>query len=102
MREKKHPQIEQVDLTDIMYALSEPARVEIVRQLAQADEPMSCGELNAGRPKSSMSHHFKILRDSGLIETRIDGKEHFNTLRLADVEKKFPGLLKSVLKHIAR
>jgi DNA-binding transcriptional ArsR family regulator len=82
-----------------MYALSDPARVEIVRRLARSGA-MTCNELNLNRPKSSMSHHFKILRDAGLIETRIEGKEHFNTLRTAELEKRFRGLLKSILRVI--
>ena len=102
MREKKHPKIDQVDLTDLMYALSDPARVEIVRMIAAAKRPLTCGELNADRPKSSMSHHFKILRDSGIVETRIEGKEHLNSLRTAEVEKKFPGILKAILKYIVK
>ena len=94
--------MEEVQLTDIMYALSDPARVEIVRMIASKGKPMTCGELDGDRPKSSMSHHFKILRDSGIVETLIDGKEHWNSLRTAEIEKKFPGILKSVLKHIAK
>lgn len=101
MREKKHPNIDQVELTDIMYALSDPARVEIIRMIHKAGQPMTCGELNCDRPKSSMSHHFKILRDSGIIETSIEGKEHLNSLRLTEVEKKFPGILKAILKYIS-
>lgn len=99
MRQIKHPRADQIELTDLMYALSDPARVEIVRRLARS-RAMTCNELNLDRPKSSMSHHFKILRDAGLVETRIEGKEHFNTLRTAELEKRFPGLLKSVLRVI--
>ena len=102
MREKKHPKIEDIELTDIMYALSDPARVEIVRTIAKAKRALTCTELNANRPKSSMSHHFKILRDCGVLETQIDGKEHLNTLRTAEVEKRFPGILKAILKYISR
>lgn len=102
MREKKHPKIEQVELTDLMYALSDPARLEIVRQIAKSGKALACGEINLDRPKSSMSHHFKILRDSGVIETRIDGKEHYNSLRSAELEKKFPGILKAVLKRLLK
>lgn len=101
MREWKHPKLEQVELTDVMHALSDPARVEIVRAIAEAGEALSCGVLTAGRPKSSMSHHFRILRASGLVETHIEGKEHLNSLRLAEVEKRFPGILKAVLKHLS-
>lgn len=100
MRLKKHPHVEQVELTDLMYALSDPARIEIVRRLARGTRAMRCCDLDLDRPKSSMSHHFKILREAGLVETRIEGKEHFNTLRTAELEKKFPGLLKSLLRAI--
>ena len=100
MREWKHPKLNQVELTDVMYALSDPARLEIIRMMAEAGHPLSCGVLTAGRPKSSMSHHFKILRASGLVETHIEGKEHLNSLRLAEVEKRFPGVLKAVLRFL--
>jgi DNA-binding transcriptional ArsR family regulator len=101
MRKPRHPSVEQLALTDLMYALADPARVEIVRKLAAAGRPMSCWELDLDRPKSSMSHHFKILRETGLIETVVVGKEHLNSLRLAELGKRFPGLLKSLLKAIA-
>jgi len=98
MRQIKHPTIEQVELTDIMYALADPTRLEIVILLAQAGKKLTCGEINLNRPKSSMSHHFKILRSAGLVETLIEGTEHMNSLRLEEVESKFPGVLSVVLK----
>lgn len=98
MRQIKHPTIEQVELTDIMYALADPTRLEIVILLAQAGKKLTCGEINLNRPKSSMSHHFKILRSAGLVETLIEGTEHMNSLRLEEVESKFPGVLSAVLK----
>jgi DNA-binding transcriptional ArsR family regulator len=98
MRQMKHPKIEEVDLIDILYALSDPTRVEIVLTLDQKGRAMTCGELVIDRPKSSMSHHFKILRGAGLVETLIKGTEHINSLRLAELEKRFPGVLKSILK----
>ncbi|MBF4989186.1 helix-turn-helix transcriptional regulator [Methylophilus sp. 14] len=97
MRQIKHPSIDQVELTDIMYALSEPTRLEIVGRLANAGRKLTCGELDLNRPKSSMSHHFKILRAAGLVETLIEGTEHMNALRIAEIEQKFPGVLQSVL-----
>jgi DNA-binding transcriptional ArsR family regulator len=100
MREMKIPRIEDVDITEIMYALSDPARVEIVRLIALADKPLTCGDLQLDRPKSSMSHHFKILRSSGIIKTDIEGKEHYNSLRLKELEKRFPGVLSSILKFL--
>lgn len=100
MRQIRHPNLAQIELTDLMYALSDPARTEIVRRLAKEGRSMTCGELDLDRPKSSMSHHFKILRDSGLVETLIEGKEHMNSLRTAEIEKRFPGFLKAVLRNL--
>lgn len=94
--------MDDVELTDVMYGLSDPARIEIVRKIAEAGEPLSCGVLTADRPKSSMSHHFKILRQSGLVKTHIEGKEHLNSLRLPEIEKRFPGVLKAILKNTKR
>jgi DNA-binding transcriptional ArsR family regulator len=96
----KNTPIDQVELTDIMYALSDPARLEIIKRLKNAGREMTCGELDLDRPKSSMSHHFKILRSAGLVYTEVSGKEHMNSLRLNELEKKFPGVLKSILKLI--
>jgi len=100
MRQIKHPNIDQVELTDIMYALSDPTRLEIVGRLANAGRKMTCGELDLNRPKSSMSHHFKILRAAGLVETLIEGTEHMNSLRVEEIEQKFPGILQSVLRAL--
>ncbi len=102
MRAIQQPKIEEVALSEVMYALSDPVRLEIVRQLATTNRPMTCGELVMGRPKSSMSHHFRILREAGLVKTVVDGKEHFNSLRSTDMEKHFPGVLKAVLKVICK
>lgn len=98
----KHPDMAQVELIDIMYALSDPARLEIVARLASEKRAMTCGELDLDRPKSSMSHHFKILRAAGLVRTIIEGTEHMNSLRLTEIEKRFPGVLRSILKGIGR
>ena len=99
MRQIQHPKLTQVKFTDVMHALSDPVRIEIVRNLAMGGDKC-CSELLGKRPKSSMSHHFKILRAAGLIESRAEGKEHRNTLRREDLEKRFPGLLDSVLRAI--
>ncbi|RYD19463.1 MAG: ArsR family transcriptional regulator [Verrucomicrobiaceae bacterium] len=102
MRNMKHPEMESVDLTELMYALSDPTRVEIVLTLALAGRAMTCGELDCDRPKSSMSHHFKILRGAGVVRTEIRGTEHINSLRLAELEKRFPGVMKAVLKVLKK
>jgi DNA-binding transcriptional ArsR family regulator len=96
MRPYKHPTAEQFTLERIFHALSDPARMEIVRYLSRV-EAATCGELDGGRPKSSMSHHFRILRDAGLVETIPAGTVHQNTLRRSEMNTRFPGLLDAIL-----
>lgn len=57
----------------------------------------TCNSLNGNRPKSSMSHHFSVLRESGLLRTRNDGTTHINTLRREEIAHLFPGLLAVIL-----
>ncbi|WP_341990660.1 helix-turn-helix domain-containing protein [Azorhizobium sp. AG788] len=96
MRMIQHPAIEDVALSQVLYALSDPVRLGVVRQLAQGGEA-TCSALDAGRPKSSMSHHFRVLREAGLVRTRTDGPAHMNELRRDELERRFPGLLTVVL-----
>jgi len=96
MRAFKHPPLQVLTLERVLYALSDPVRLEIVRCLAGVPEA-TCGELDGGRPKSSMSHHFRVLRDAGLVQTRSVGTTHLNALRADDLEGRFPGLLASIL-----
>lgn len=97
MRVIKHPAMHEVRVEQVLYALSDPVRLEIVQKLRQTDEA-SCGELDGGRPKSSMSHHFRVLRDAGIVWTRNEGTTHMNALRRAELDERFPGLLEAVLQ----
>jgi DNA-binding transcriptional ArsR family regulator len=99
MRIYSHPLTQAFVLERIFQALSDPVRLDIVRTLARM-KTASCGELDNGRPKSSMSHHYRILRESGLMRTDVAGTIHSNSLRRVDLEHRFPGLLKAVLKQI--
>ncbi|KIQ03426.1 ArsR family transcriptional regulator [Agrobacterium tumefaciens] len=96
MRAIPHPSMKDVTLTQVLYALSDPVRLGVVRQLAN-DGQATCSALDGGRPKSSMSHHFKVLREGGLVFTRTDGPSHLNELRRAEIDERFPGLLNAVL-----
>ncbi|MAF61210.1 MULTISPECIES: helix-turn-helix domain-containing protein [Sphingomonadales] len=96
MRNYAHPDLADVSIEHLLHALSDPVRLDIVRQLAR-DGEASCAALDGGRPKSSMSHHFRVLRSAGLVHTRIAGVQHMNTLRREEVDKRFPGLLRAVL-----
>ncbi|PXW73322.1 ArsR family transcriptional regulator [Blastomonas natatoria] len=97
MRNYAHPDLADVSIEHLLHALSDPVRLDIVRQLARNGEA-SCAALDGGRPKSSMSHHFRVLRSAGLVHTRIAGVQHMNTLRREEVDKRFPGLLGAVLR----
>ncbi|WP_044420298.1 MULTISPECIES: ArsR/SmtB family transcription factor [Pseudomonas syringae group] len=98
MRTFRHPEAKDFVLERVLYALSDPVRMEMVRYLADVVEA-TCGELDGGRPKSSASHHFRVLRDAGLIHTRNVGSTHMNSLRKAELEIRFPGLLGALLRH---
>jgi DNA-binding transcriptional ArsR family regulator len=93
----KEPLRKELQLTAVLYALSDEVRLGIVRQLAkQGEQP--CGVFEVGRPKSSLSHHFRVLRESGVVSTRKEGKLLMNKLRREDLEARFPGLVKAILK----
>ena len=92
-----HPPPEAFELTRMLAALSDPVRLDVVRSLA-ANGEQSCAALDGDRPKSTMSHHFRVLRDSGLVETRGERTSHMNRLRRDEIEGRFPGLLDAVLR----
>ncbi|MEE4334345.1 helix-turn-helix domain-containing protein [Pseudomonas alliivorans] len=98
MRALEHPEASEFVLERVLYALSDPVRMEIIRRLYGMAEA-TCGELDGGRPKSSASHHFRVLRDAGLMRTRTVGTTHMNALRKDELERRFPGLLDSILSH---
>jgi len=101
MRAISHPIKEQLSLPGVLHALSDPVRLEIVRELAEGAE-LACGELEAPVSKSTLSHHLKVLRDAGLTQTRAVGVHRFVSLRAGDIEARFPGLLGCVLEHVGR
>ena len=96
MRHARVPASEQIAIEDVFHALSDPFRLEVVRRLAVEGEA-SCQALEGDRPKSSVSHHFRVLREAGLIRTRNEGASRMNALRREDIERRFPGLLSCVL-----
>ncbi|MGO4170903.1 ArsR/SmtB family transcription factor [Bosea sp. TAF32] len=96
MRHARLPASEEIALEDVFHALSDPFRLEVIRRLATEGEA-SCQALEGDRPKSSVSHHFRVLREAGLIRTRNEGATRMNALRRDDIEQRFPGLLACVL-----
>lgn len=98
MRVIPHPDLEQLHLTDVLHALSDPVRLEIVRLLGIHQE-LSCGRLEVSVSKSTLTHHLRVLRDAGLTYTRSEGVQRLVSLRREEVEARFPGLLSCVLEH---
>jgi DNA-binding transcriptional ArsR family regulator len=96
MRSVAHPEAEQLSLSGVLHALSDPVRLDIIRTLGQAGE-LSCGALRVPVSKSTLTHHLKVLRDAGLTWTRCEGVQRLVSLRQQDVERRFPGLLGCVL-----
>ena len=98
-RDLIHPDVADVALTDVLFALSDPARLDLVRLLA-ADGPQSvtnCQVVDPRSPKSTFSHHLKALREAGVIRNEPSGRQRIVTLRRAEIDDRFPGLLASVL-----
>lgn len=94
--EQEQPSRDEITLPKVLHALSDLVRLEIVLQLADAGE-IACGCFGLAMPKSSLSHHFKVLRSSGVLATRREGKEWVNSLRKKDLDTLFPGVLDSVI-----
>lgn len=98
MRVVPHPETEQLHLAGVLHALSDPVRLEIVWVLSELPE-ISCGRIEVGISKSTLTHHLKVLRDAGLTRTRCEGVQRLVSLRREDVDERFPGLLELVLSH---
>jgi DNA-binding transcriptional ArsR family regulator len=91
------PPGDRIELAAVLHALSDPMRLRIVIGLAQIDD-RPCGSFDLPVTKSTCTHHFKVLREAGVIRQRLEGTTRLNSLRRDDLEHRFPGLLDSVLR----
>ncbi|MEM8834358.1 MAG: ArsR family transcriptional regulator [Planctomycetota bacterium] len=96
-----HPELEGVTIDDALKALADPVRREIVR-LASTQDELPCNAFTSKIPKSTMSYHWRVLRESGLIRQTSAGTQRLNTLRREEFAARFPGLLEAVLASIER
>jgi DNA-binding transcriptional ArsR family regulator len=97
--ELHHPDVSELDLPSLLHALSDPMRLEIVRSLACCDSgALACNAIPLPISKGTASHHFKVLRLAGVIAQRDEGTRRISSLRRGDLERRFPGLLDSVLR----
>jgi DNA-binding transcriptional ArsR family regulator len=99
MRERPEVARDELDLASVMHALADPSRLRMVAALGGGME-LACavlGQQAGGMAKSTTSHHLSVLRDAGLIRTRHEGQRKLATLRRAELDEKFPGLLDAVI-----
>lgn len=92
-----HPATDELELPVVLHALSDPQRLHIVRVLAASAEPRRCGTFDLPVTKSTATHHFRVLREAGVISQREQGTARLSSLRAADLDVRFPGLLSAVL-----
>ena len=102
MRPLVHPSIEDVTVEGILHALSDPVRVAIYAELAGSNCTNICSNFlqmsDRSIPKSTLSQHFRALREAGLVRSERRGVEMHNTSRCVEIEQRFPGLLSAILK----
>jgi DNA-binding transcriptional ArsR family regulator len=101
MRPLFHPSVDDISLEGVLHALSDPVRVKIFTDIAGAGCAQTCSAfLNVNDkpiPKSSLSQHFKVLREAGLIRSERQGVQMHNTSRCAEVDSRFPGLIAAII-----
>ena len=101
MRPLFHPSMEEVKVEGILHALSDPVRVAMYAGIVAQECPQNCSNFlivsDKPIPKSTLSQHFKILREAGLIRSERHGVEMRNVSRCAELEERFPGLIRAIV-----
>lgn len=101
MRPLFHPSIDEVTVEAILHALADPVRVAMYAEIIRSGCSRSCSSLlnvsERAVPKSTLSQHFKVLREAGLIRSERHGVEMQNSSRCAEIERRFPGLIPAIL-----
>jgi DNA-binding transcriptional ArsR family regulator len=91
-----HPGADELELAAVLHALSDPIRLQIVSALVDGGE-QTCGSLSLPVSKSTCAHHFRVLREAGVIRQRVVGATRLNSVRREDLDERFPGLLDAVI-----
>src|SRR2546427_4600418 len=93
------PDLAEVPVLTVLQALADESRLSIVRELAGLEDggERLCGLFAPGLAKATRSHHFRVLREAGLTRTRIEGTSRYVRLRREELDRRFPGLLESLL-----
>ncbi|MFF2806675.1 ArsR/SmtB family transcription factor [Streptomyces sp. NPDC058000] len=93
-----HPDREEIRLAQVLHALADPMRLRIVCALAAAEGELNCADIELPVSKSTCTHHFRVLREHGVIQQFYRGTAKMNGLRRADLDDLFPGLVDGVLR----
>jgi DNA-binding transcriptional ArsR family regulator len=97
MDELLQPNLDEVSLERVLKALGDPVRLATVQELLAAkNEEKPCGTFNYTVTKATFSHHLQILREAGVIQTRVEGTRKYTSLRSKELNKRFPGLLSAL------
>jgi len=94
----EYPERDEIELVDVLQALGDPIRIQLVRLLDRSNGEIACSDFGLPVAKSTVSHHLKVMREAGLVTARFEGTRRFYTLRRDDIEARFPGLLDTVLQ----
>ncbi|MFI6606631.1 ArsR/SmtB family transcription factor [Streptomyces sp. NPDC050507] len=86
-----------LDAIAVLRALADPVRLDLVRQLRESMAPIACGAFDVAVAKNTLSHHFKTLREAGVIVTHREGTAALNVLQEDELDEAFPGLLDAIL-----
>ncbi|MFF9090832.1 ArsR/SmtB family transcription factor [Streptomyces sp. NPDC014991] len=98
MRLLPEPALESLTLASVLYALGNPVRLELVRR-AFANPGLTCTVEGLGVPKSTLSSHWRILREAGVIRMAVDGRCRRIWLRSDELSDRFPHLLDAILRQ---
>lgn len=101
-RDLPHPAREEIRLESVLHALSDPMRLRIVRELASDGDELACSYFDLPVTKSTSTHHFRVLRESGVVRQVYRGTAKMNGLRRDDLDGLFPGLLDTLVDAAAR
>ncbi|GAA3240866.1 ArsR/SmtB family transcription factor [Nonomuraea helvata] len=96
-----HPDTENFDVLDVLHALADPTRMTIVQTLRAAPE-RACGTFQVDVAPSTLTHHFRVLREAGIIRQREEGNRRWTALRMDDLDARFPGLLDAIVNAYDR
>lgn len=102
MKQYEHPELGSVEIANVLQALADPCRLQIVRHLLESPEQeFACNEFPIEGAKATRSHHFQILRGAGIIRTRVDGTKCMTSLRREELDRRFPGLVPFLIQSTA-